>query len=159
LNGTSFSDAEAAGYYRRAVFCLQPHGDTPTRSSFYDAIAWGCINVMFDKKVHFPFRRCIKDWEHMTYFIPLDAVLGGRDAVDVLKKISPREIEDMQRRIERVRRSMMYSLAPRRDNVRLGNVGMMEDSDDAFSLAIKDALDTGMERFGLPNRVQLSVDG
>ena len=95
----------------------------------------------------------------MTYFIPLDAVLGGRDAVDVLKKISPREIEDMQRRIERVRRSMMYSLAPRRDNVRLGNVGMMEDSDDAFSLAIKDALDTGMERFGLPNRVQLSVDG
>jgi hypothetical protein len=31
-----------------SVFCLEPHGDSPTRGGFYDALYMGCIPVIFD---------------------------------------------------------------------------------------------------------------
>jgi len=32
----------------KAVFCMEPPGDTPTRSHFYVAVAMGCIPIVFD---------------------------------------------------------------------------------------------------------------
>ena len=49
-------------------FCLEPDGDTPTRSHFYVALQAGCIHVIFDYqgdgnysstiKTDWPFRHC-----------------------------------------------------------------------------------------------------
>jgi hypothetical protein len=34
--------------YMDSLFCLQPWGDTMTRRGFWDGLASGCINVVFD---------------------------------------------------------------------------------------------------------------
>jgi hypothetical protein len=35
----------------RSVFCLSPHGDSPTRKAFWDALLVGCINVIYENYV------------------------------------------------------------------------------------------------------------
>ena len=36
--------------YSTSVFCAQPHGDSPSRKGLFDAIAYGCIPVVLDKR-------------------------------------------------------------------------------------------------------------
>ena len=46
-----FSDGLAMAWvYSHSIFCAQPHGDSPTRKGFFDALLFGCIPVVLDSK-------------------------------------------------------------------------------------------------------------
>lgn len=88
-------------------------------------------------------------------YVPLNETLNETmedkvNIIDILKKIPRDRIRGMQNEIEAIRHVMQYSLTPHWDNVRLGRLQELEETDDAATLMIKDALLMGMDKFGLP---------
>lgn len=143
-----FSDAEAGTYYPRSVFCLQPRGDTPTRSSFWDGIGHGCINVLFERKIHFPFSRWF-DWDRLVVYVD-EARLKRENVIDILQAIPPEEIASRQAYINSVRHAFQYSLEPSWETVTSDKLDMVDPRDDAHTLAVKEAFLKAAE--ALPSR-------
>ncbi|ELU11306.1 hypothetical protein CAPTEDRAFT_208188 [Capitella teleta] len=99
-------------WMQRALFCLQPPGDSPTRKSFYDAVISGCIPVIFkdaDVTVRYPFD------SHLNYSafcveIDASAVRRDRTALDALRElVSQRNIQHMQRDLQTAAACLQYS--------------------------------------------------
>lgn len=59
---------------RNTVFCVQPKGDTPSRSSVYDSLASGCIPVFFDS----PNSAWEKPYESLVPWAEISVTLGSR---------------------------------------------------------------------------------
>lgn len=47
-SGPFSSGLVMAWVYSLSIFCVQPHGDSPTRKAFFDAVQFGCIPVVLD---------------------------------------------------------------------------------------------------------------
>jgi hypothetical protein len=92
--------------YSRAVFCLQPPGDTATRSGIFDSILHGCIPVLWNGtaldrqyELHLP------SLDEVAIAVPAE---HQRDALPWLARV----LADEAPRIERIRESIRR-VAPR----------------------------------------------
>ena len=93
-----------------SVFCIQPPGDSPTRKSFFDSIASGCIPVIFQAPFSqiYPFTKTI-NYKKFTVFIPASRIERGESVLKTLKEIKPRTIQAMQAYLQTVIRYFQYS--------------------------------------------------
>jgi len=143
----NFDNIYATNLYRDSVFCLEPPGDTPTRSSLWDALTNGCIPVMFSHLALFPFGRWI-DWGQIVLYInPED--LKFHNIVDILRSVPLEEIQQRQSYLDQFRHVFQYSLSPAWENVRLSNIGKLQPTDDATVLLLKEVFLHAAETFPL----------
>ncbi|XP_067669692.1 uncharacterized protein [Haliotis asinina] len=100
-------------WMENAVFCLQPHGDSPTRKSFYDSIQSGCIPVIFKfsyQNVVYPFQDVLN---YTDFVVSVDAhrIDKYKEKIhDILKKIPQNEIERLHKNVVHVARKLQYSV-------------------------------------------------
>lgn len=90
---------------RRAVFCLEPSGDTLTRKSFYEDLLLGCIPVVFrddgDYLAQLAFSRVVP-YPKMWVVVPLSRVLNAEfDIVAHLSAIPAALVRSKQRAIRK----------------------------------------------------------
>ena len=102
---------------------FQPPGDTATRKSFFDSILCGCIPVIFNSKVVYPFMD-ILDYSTFTILIPEEEILvKNRSIISILKGISKERIESMQDTLRNIAVHFQY--------------GSYRHGQDAFTLSLK----------------------
>ena len=104
---------------------FQPPGDTPSRKSFFDGIVAGCIPVIFNEEVTYPFDEV---FQYNTFSVYVDdkTILSDNQthiANDILNKIPQLEIMRLQQNLASVARFMQY-----------GSYGY---GDDAFTTALR----------------------
>ncbi|XP_041352989.1 probable xyloglucan galactosyltransferase GT14 isoform X2 [Gigantopelta aegis] len=96
-----------------SVFCLQPHGDSPTWKSFYDSILSGCIPVVFQfpiENVEFPFQRAL-NYSDFIVRIPVNRNGDLEENIpvyDYLCKIPLTEISRLQTNLIKVLHLFQY---------------------------------------------------
>ena len=122
--------------FQKAVFCLQPPGDSCTRRSVFDSMVAGCIPVFFHTGTayeqypwHLP-----KDG-HLKYsvFIPDADVRRRNVSIEaVLRAIPPATVERMREEVIRLIPSLLYA-DPR---------SKLETIKDAVDVAVNGILDT-----------------
>lgn len=84
------------------TFCLQPPGDTLTRSSFYQSVLCGCIPVVFREDDAFVSQWAFSDripYRQLWFHIPESEVLNGLDVVNFLRQVPKQVIRDRQARL------------------------------------------------------------
>ena len=101
----------ADGLYARAVFCLQPWGDTATRKGFWDALAAGCIPAVFTRAGWGSTDSWFGAHGELSVRIPLEEMAPGRrGALGYLASLPRPKVRALQRRIARERGRTVYSL-------------------------------------------------
>ncbi|CAH1789402.1 unnamed protein product [Owenia fusiformis] len=130
---------------RNATFCLQPHGDTPTRKSFFDGLLSGCIPVIFtNHSAYYPFidmQHAGFPYPYHTFTILLneeDIMKNKRSVLKLLGDIPTETIRKMQERIVEIGKYFQY--------------GFYDDDDDAFTLTIQNV----MNKFHIKNKTSHS---
>ncbi|KAJ3336129.1 hypothetical protein HDU83_009601 [Entophlyctis luteolus] len=100
-------------FTRRAVFCLQPPGDTPSRREFWESLLLGCIPVVFEprNKLDHTFSDRLP-WHDMVVTIHQERGVLPFNVVDVLRMIPAPRVARMQRTIARHTHLMQYALVP-----------------------------------------------
>lgn len=129
--------------YQKAWFCVQPHGDTPTRSALADCIAAGlalpCVfdDYMFDMM---PFADVVNYRDFMAY-VPADEVmLPGASVLDYLRAFSSDTRASMLAHLQRVSHVFQYAVQPNHLLVRWDSVSAIHARDDAFTMSLKAVL-------------------
>lgn len=79
-----------------------------------------------------------------------DVMRNKIHVIDFLKSVPRTRIRAIQKEIDSVRHAMQYSLTPAWENVRLGRLGQLEETDDAMTLMVKEVFLFGSEKFRLP---------
>jgi hypothetical protein len=96
---------------RRAIFCLNPPGDSSTRASFYDSLLMGCIPVIFRPNVMYAYGDLIDYYGTMVVYIDENLILNGTaNIVTQLQAIDVSSISRKQEAIEEYRPILQYSL-------------------------------------------------
>ena len=101
-----------------SVFCLQPHGDSPTRKSFYDSILSGCIPVIFKfpyEDIEFPFQRSL-NYSNFVVQIPVNNTGHLKTNIPIyeyLRKIPQTEIKRLQKHLAEVIYLFQYPVISR----------------------------------------------
>jgi len=97
---------------RRAVFCLEPGGDSPWRKSLYDSLTSGCIPVLFS-----PYNLIVAPmhWgpiaRKASVYVDIHRVMNGSiDLIQELESIPKSKVLDMQRVISKYGHSLHYAL-------------------------------------------------
>ena len=103
-NGTS-----ALAVYERAVYCLQPWGDSATRKAFYDALSVGCINVIFSEAGWNASRAWFGDHLEFSVLVPLKHVAEG-SVLPFLRAIPAWRVSQLHQAAMRARGRMQYVL-------------------------------------------------
>ncbi|GLC70996.1 hypothetical protein PLESTF_001059200 [Pleodorina starrii] len=138
----------------RSWFCLQPHGDTPTRKSVYDGLMVTCIPVVFDQVVldSFPFRE-VYDPSKIVVLAPRAGIENGTsNIVDYLEANYPLERRlQMVAEILRVRHIYQWSQHPDPRAASWDTLHTFTRRDDALTMAIKRAVHGSCVR-GFPGR-------
>lgn len=101
--------------YKRTKFCLAPTGDSFTRKSLFDSYLAGCIPVIFARLTlgMYYWHISPQELEATSVFIPRDKILSGKiNFMDVLRKISPERVLEMQIAIEKIGFRLQYSVVP-----------------------------------------------
>lgn len=104
---------------------FQPPGDTPSRKGFFDAVLCGCIPVVFNKQLKYPFDELFR-YEEFTVFLDEAVFTNTTDThivYDVLDQIPLRDVTRMQRHLRAVARFLQY-----------GSYGY---GDDAFTTTLR----------------------
>jgi len=96
----------------RAVFCLEPAGDTPTRKSIADSIAFGCIPVLFSDLTDDVAPWHWLDWkDRARVLVPRNEFVAGRiDLKKLLQSIPKDLLKLMQNTLKEKARRFQYSL-------------------------------------------------
>lgn len=96
----------------KAIFCLEPAGDSPWRKSLSDSIAFGCIPVLFSELTDNVTPWFWNDWKARgRVLVPRDEFVAGRiDLKKLLQSMPPRLLELMQTTIKEKARRYQYSL-------------------------------------------------
>lgn len=93
---------------RSSVFCLSPAGDTPSSARLFDAIVSGCIPVLISDELELPFEG-ILDYRKVALFVSsVDAIQPGW-LIDHLRRISPKEVEQMRSNLAKFSKHFQYS--------------------------------------------------
>ena len=129
--------------YQKAWFCVQPHGDTPTRSSLADCIASGlALPCVFDPYLFdmLPFADVVNYRNFMVY-VPADAVmLPGASIVKYLGEYSNETLASMLVSLQRVSHVFQYAVQPNHLLVRWDSMYAVHAQDDAFTMSLKAVL-------------------
>lgn len=122
----------ATKLFTRSTFCLQPRGDSFTRRSIFDSLIAGCIPVFFWTKTaylqyywHLP-----TEYSSYSVFIPKSDIRSGAKIEDILQKISPAKVQQMQETILAMIPQLVYA-GPEHDLVKFK---------DAFDTTIDNAM-------------------
>merc|ERR1712032_34330 len=95
----------------KATFCIEPHGDTLTRKSFYESIMLGCIPVVFREDALYlgqlPYSHTIP-YRKLWVAIPRGTPFGP-EIFAYLRAIKPSEIIRRRRLIKRYGRRLVFS--------------------------------------------------
>eukprot|EP00908_Phaeocystis_cordata_P017518 Transcript_28868.p1 GENE.Transcript_28868~~Transcript_28868.p1 ORF type:complete len:512 (+),score=35.47 Transcript_28868:205-1740(+) len=105
--------AEAAAHvvnaYQSAVFCLQPWGDTATRKGFFDALASGCVNVLFSEAGYNETDAWFGDHRQWTLRVPLEAVHKGAVLPFLRRALDRGEASRLHANVMAARRRLQYN--------------------------------------------------
>jgi len=138
--------------YNRSIFCFQPPGDGVARKGYFDAIAVGCIPVIF---AHMYGRKGWQwyfgpDTDHqLAIYVNKHYLISNMlsNIVDLLASIPIEEIYKRQAEIEKVVPSLLYSIPPEKYDPFIGYGGSRTELDTAlgqakgFSPPVRDAVD------------------
>eukprot|EP00249_Psilotum_nudum_P019059 c27080_g1_i1 orf=243-1739(-) len=98
--------------FTKAVFCLQPRGDSPTRKGLFDSIIAGCIPVLFANSSayqqyiwHLPKAGSL----YSVYFPEDDVVEGKINIISSLSSIPQNQVQEMQRAVINLLPRVIYS--------------------------------------------------
>jgi hypothetical protein len=96
----------------KAIFCLEPAGDTPERKSISDSITFGCIPVLFSDLTDDNAPWFWLDWkDRARVLVPRQDFVAGRiDLKKLLQSIPQDLLELMQRTLEEKARKYQYSV-------------------------------------------------
>ncbi|KAG0603901.1 hypothetical protein M758_10G129300 [Ceratodon purpureus] len=101
----------ATRLFTRSTFCLQPRGDSFTRRSIFDSLVAGCIPVFFWTKSaylqyywHLP-----AEYSSYSVFIPRNDIRNGSNIEEILLKISPAKVQQMQETILEMIPRLVYA--------------------------------------------------
>lgn len=96
----------------RAIFCLEPAGDTPTRKSIADSITFGCIPVLFSELTDNVVPWYWLDWkERARVLVPREDFVAGRIDLKTLLQSIPQELlKLMQKTLAEKARHFQYSI-------------------------------------------------
>ncbi len=144
-NGPCKASADATfwGSLADSAFCLEPPGDTLTRSHVYAAILSGCVPVMFDGGVDdfsaheptwWPFRQLpgehALNWD-FAVFSNATEVLAGKDLIAELLRMpskDPKRYAALRASLDREASALRYAAYDPEDN---------GESPDAFGRFVK----------------------
>ncbi|KAG0552824.1 hypothetical protein BDA96_01G540900 [Sorghum bicolor] len=122
--------------FQKAVFCLQPPGDSPTRRSVFDSMVAGCIPVFFhtgSAYKQYPWHLPKDDHLKYSVYIPTADVRRRNVSIEaVLRAIPPATVVRMQQEVIRLIPSLLYA-DPR---------SKLETVKDAVDVAVDGILDT-----------------
>ena len=132
---------------RKAVFCPQPNGDSPSRSQTWDSLLSGCIPVLFSKfnENPMPFHDKIR-YDRFIIRINRNEIDGkfGVSHVEYLNEYYNNHLDkvfNMQIEIQRFVSIFQYSrypVFPRLGGWSLQEAGEIDKDDDAFTMVLKD---------------------
>jgi len=130
--------------YRRAWFCVQPYGDSPTRSAIMDCIASGlAVPCVFDEFLFdmLPFADVI-DYRAMVAYIPADDVMapGNASFLDWLRHYDGAARAAMLSSLQAVSQALQYAVQPNHLLVRHDRLAAVDPLDDAFTMSLKAVL-------------------
>ncbi len=96
----------------KAIFCLEPAGDTPTRKSIADSITFGCIPVLFSELTDNVAPWFWLDWkDRARVLVPRSDFVAGRIDLKKLLESIPQELLNlMQRTLKDKARHFQYSI-------------------------------------------------
>ena len=97
----------ALAMYGRAVFCLQPWGDSATRKAFYDALSAGCINVVFSEEGWNASRSWFGDHLEFSVRVPIERVAAGT-VLAFLRGLPATRVSQLHKSAMRARGRMQY---------------------------------------------------
>lgn len=97
---------------RRALFCLEPVGDSPFRKSLSDSIALGCVPVLFSSWTDAVAPWFWGSWKaRARVLVPRNDFLGGTiELRQLLSSIPPTLLQTMQATLAQKGKSFQYSL-------------------------------------------------
>ena len=141
---SGFSDfVEVVEAYCASWFCVQPYGDTPTRSALLDCIASGlAVPVVFDEFLYnmLPFADVI-DMRSMMVYIPEEVVLQpGANFLDQLRAYSNESRAYMLENLQRFSHAFQWAVQPDHLLVRHDTLSEVHTRDDAFTMSVKAVL-------------------
>lgn len=96
----------------RAIFCLEPAGDTPGRKSLSDSITFGCIPVLFSELMDDVAPWFWLDWKDRgRILVPREEFVAGRiDLKRLLQSIPPALLDLMRTTLSEKARKFQFSL-------------------------------------------------
>ena len=96
----------------KAVFCLEPAGDSPWRKSLSDDITFGCIPVLFSELTDDVAPWFWKEWKaRARVLVPREEFIAGRiDLKKLLQSMPPQLLELMQTTLKEKARKFQYSV-------------------------------------------------
>lgn len=111
VSGRSYDNVLSTNMYLKSQFCIQPHGDSQTRSSWYDCLQAVSIPVCFDRNVPLPFTEHIDWYNDVVVYIPqLEIEQNRTDLFATLRNITSADIQRRQQNILKYRQMLQYSL-------------------------------------------------
>jgi hypothetical protein len=117
----------------RAVFCLEPEGDSPFRKSVYDSIAMGCIPVLFSHNSD-----AVSPW-HWGPFRADSRVLLSEETFMEAKRSRRNGLQPLLDMPQSRIAAMQATIAAKAQRLQFA-VDDMPAGDDAFELLLKKAL-------------------
>ena len=131
----------------KATFCIEPHGDTLTRKSFYESIMLGCIPVVFREDALYlgqlPYSHTIP-YRKLWVAIPRGTPFGP-EIFAYLRAIKPSEIIRRRRLIKRYGRRLVFSS----NSSQHGGYNDFGNP-DAFASALKEVWDRSKQKMHMP---------
>jgi hypothetical protein len=93
-----------------STFCLTPPGDTPTRRGFWDALAMGCIPVVFlEESRRWTWFFTAEQLNSMTLLVPSEEIEYDEGALQRILTAKLPDVPAMQQAIARHAASFQYS--------------------------------------------------
>ena len=109
------SFAEVLESYRAAWFCVQPYGDSPTRSALLDCMASGlAVPVVFDKYLFdmLPFADVVDYRSIMAYVAEDDVLLPEGNLLRQLRTYSNETRASMLHNMQQTSHALQYAVSP-----------------------------------------------
>lgn len=130
-------------------------GDFFNRGAWYDTLLADSIPVVFEAGYDgtLPFREVV-DYQRIMQLVPLERIIGdsAENALDILKAdFDAHTALDRLKYIREVKHLFQYMLNPLHELIRMDQIGMIAQEDDAFTMTVKSALTNMCQRGLLPS--------
>ena len=129
--------------YRKSWFCVQPFGDSPTRSALMDCMASGlAVPCVFDDYLFdmLPFADVINYRSMMVNIDPDEVQAPGVSFLDSLRTVNDDARAAMLKSVQAVSHALQYAVQPNHLLVRYDSLSVIHPMDDAFTMSFKAVL-------------------